>query len=1676
MRILTFTTLLIIIASSTFLLQDVNWLEYSSVTTNEGKSFSSSASYNTSLSVIEEEAPTTDFSNNTSFSSMVDTVTFVMPVGTMDSLGYTLANCTDTHFFESDGDLVYFDGTDSIRNSIVTICPPNHGDKLLFTFSEFNLSTGDSLFVYEGIDTLDAIDTAGGAGVFQINGGWLASNCDPTINASGCITFNFKTNGDNLSGSGWKAQITCVEETIASFVKPGDVTRVADCSTLRADVTYSVPTLDVSQSGGCNVTDLRVIRSFCGKRDTVMAGEIITDNDLPYGVYPVDYRLLVDTTIHAHCFIYVTTPSLVCNDEINVSIGQGCKTEIAPDAILESFGTCEPFNDGTIEQFFIVHVETDTGLVSGTLSTTLDSLPVLNAGNDGNIQCNNTYNAFITRVITLDSLACTQSHRDSCQIKIKFVDGIRPVFLDAIQDTIQEVGTFFGCQDLEISPSQLTRPRVIDNCELASLEVEIPEIELDACDATKTFFAKWVAIDRCGETTFAYQALIVERPTADNLFAPKDTTIDCSMSADPSVTGWPILDSDGDGIPDLELQTDGGATCFLDATFREDTIPVCGTSFQIVRYWSLRNFCENEQSVAPADTQIIVVVDTVAPIMIKPLEGEIGSASNPHIFSNGHFGCTGILPLAEIPIPGGTDNCDGSFTTKLIGLFGTDGGVDYFPDREQELAIGSYSVAFAHIDACNNRSDTCHIYFDIRDQTSPTPICTDELRVSMTNGNFPIRPEDIDNGTTDNCGIDQFYIRRSVCGNTNVFESALNTEILATYEGRIPADGWAPFIEVGCCDINQLVRVQLLAIDKAGNFNVCWLNIFPEDHLQPICAALPDTVAYCDEYHTDVFGTQTDDNHNGQFDEEEWLDVDPVRGALFIEKFGNPVCKDNLECGEISIEQQFQLIVDQCGEQRLRRRYRSLDFSGSSPSSRWYEQNIHIQYRPGWTVTFPADTVFQCGSVVPDFPIEVFSGLCDLLKWEFKDEVFAGTGGGCFKVFRKWQLVNNCQLVNGQEAFPLPRDIGADGHVSHSANRTFSARDIMNGQLLGNYGLFTYTQIIKVQDSEAPIISISTDGECLTNGTTNCRAPKTFSLTAEDCTFNSDITFRYELLEGNTLVKEGTAATIDYNVSPFETYTVKVTAFDNCGNSSASEQIFRFMDCSIPVALCNGNNLNIDILASKEITVPATWLNGNSFDDCDPDLDFRIWHNTVTNTLPTTIESVLLLPNQITLGCNDRGQSEARLFVIDNNNNFSNCSTQITIQDNKQYCGSNKTASISGTVSTIDGDKVEGVEVRVARYNAPTIMEQTDTEGFYNFEIEEGSTYTLTPRKNTNLLNGVSTYDLVIVQRHILGIDLLDSPYKYIAADVNRSGTITAFDMVQLRKVILNIDEEFPNNWSWRFVSSSYPMDPNNPLEDYAEEHQLINAQDGANVNFVAVKIGDLNSSALTNDLMTAAPRSNKDPMSIQVADQVVKAGERYTVDFNINQLAIEGYQFTLTHQGLSLLEWVAGEVTPSYLGTIPTKEDYLTVSWNRPEHVTDISNTIFSLIFEAEEDGLLSEFLTLSDRPTVIEAYDDTNEPLDIKLAFEEISNNRPFEVYQNTPNPFTEQTVIGFYLPSPEPVSFTLLDVTGTIIYQSMNTYDKGENEILIDRKILPMNGVFYYHLETKNGMRTKSMLVIN
>ena len=63
-----------------------------------------------------------------------------------------------------------------------------------------------------------------------------------------------------------------------------------------------------------------------------------------------------------------------------------------------------------------------------------------------------------------------------------------------------------------------------------------------------------------------------------------------------------------------------------------------------------------------------------------------------------------------------------------------------------------------------------------------------------------------------------------------------------------------------------------------------------------------------------------------------------------------------------------------------------------------------------------------------------------------------------------------------------------------------------------------------------------------------------------------------------------------------------------------------------------------------------------------------------------------------------------------------------------------------------------------------------------------------------------------------LNIVPLGSPYRLIAADANRSNSVTTFDLVEIRKLILQINSDFPNNTSWRFVDGSYQFpNPANP-------------------------------------------------------------------------------------------------------------------------------------------------------------------------------------------------------------------------------------------------------------------------
>lgn len=173
---------------------------------------------------------------------------------------------------------------------------------------------------------------------------------------------------------------------------------------------------------------------------------------------------------------------------------------------------------------------------------------------------------------------------------------------------------------------------------------------------------------------------------------------------------------------------------------------------------------------------------------------------------------------------------------------------------------------------------------------------------------------------------------------------------------------------------------------------------------------------------------------------------------------------------------------------------------------------------------------------------------------------------------------------------------------------------------------------------------------------------------------------------------------------------------------------------------------------------------------------------------------------------------------------------------------------VSGNVRKENGSPAPNVAARLAgQGNFPILTDDMGNYAIGGLAAQED--YTLTMKRNGDDLNGVSTFDLLLINKHILGVEPFDSPYKRIAADVNNSQSITTLDMILLRRLILGLDVGFPGQASWRFIPADYVFsDPENPWqEDFPEQITIqgLPANGLAGQDFIAVKIGDVNLDAI---------------------------------------------------------------------------------------------------------------------------------------------------------------------------------------------------------------------------------------
>jgi hypothetical protein len=539
---------------------------------------------------------------------------------------------------------------------------------------------------------------------------------------------------------------------------------------------------------------------------------------------------------------------------------------------------------------------------------------------------------------------------------------------------------------------------------------------------------------------------------------------------------------------------------------------------------------------------------------------------------------------------------------------------------------------------------------------------------------------------------------------------------------------------------------------------------------------------------------------------------------------------------------------------------------------------------------------------------------------------------------------------------------------------------------------------------------------------------------------------------------------------PYGTHKIKWFITDGCGNETVCEYNFTVRDCKPPTVVCL-NGLSANIMPTGMIQLWASDFLQYTEDNCTSAGQLKIASRKCGEGtgIPTNPDGSL--QTSVAFNCSEIGTQCVELWSVDAAGNADYCEIYVIVQDNLGGC-STDFVNVAGELHTEMTEGVEEAMVKiegVSSFTPPfSYFDLSDANGHYEVmnNIPLDASFTIAPEKTDNPLNGVTTYDLVLISQHILAIQALDSPYKMIAADANKSGSITTFDIVELRKLILGIYTELPNNDSWRFVDYSFVFpNPLNPFETaFPESISVANAfSNMMQENFMGVKVGDVNYSAIPNATSRVEERSQGTAI-FDLVDRTVASGENVEVTFKSAQ-ELAGFQFTLLHEGLELLGVVdAPQVSSQNFGAF---DGITTVSVDGAQG--------FTLRFQAKKAGKLSELLQVSGAITRAEAYARTGaDKQNIALRFDgKKVAGLDFELYQNQPNPFVNKTTIGFFLPEASEATLSVLDETGRLVYQQKGQFPQGHNTVVLDRSLLNTSGVLYYKLETETASATRKMI---
>jgi hypothetical protein len=1029
----------------------------------------------------------------------------------------------------------------------------------------------------------------------------------------------------------------------------------------------------------------------------------------------------------------------------------------------------------------------------------------------------------------------------------------------------------------------------------------------------------------------------------------------------------------------------------LEYTYTDTKIDLCGTGYSIIRKWSIINWCG---TIVKEGNQIIKVKDTQAPIFTCPKDTVIFTSP---------YACG--TQKTRLPIPTQIKDCSSttvryairdSFTRALLPQYLLVEGKLTYVDK---LPLGSYIITAIVEDACLNK-DTCNFGIKVKDNAPPIAICDQFTKVSLTiDGTARLEAQSVDDGSHDNCTAVTYNLAKmqDLCGGKPL--------------------SFGPYVDFCCAESAAKQMVALKVSDAHGNSNTCMVEVTVEDKLSPKVTCPPNITIACttlyDEKDLSLFGNvvvKKADQKNIVI--QDFYNSGVIGQDGFVE--------DNCVT---TITHTFSSSV-KCYLGTISRTFEAKDAAGNTGKC---TQTIFIQNPDPFEVndiSWPVNAELNgCSASQADKKITgepTFKNTaCATVAASYTDQVFTLIDEACIKIVRTWTVLDWCQFNENTGA-----------------------------------GRWTKIQVIKLKNSIAPTIKSVCRDTLVCVLDEKCGNGKlVWTPTVEDdCTATNDMVVLWTIDADNDGDVDITGKTLKLDATLIHgKHKVSYTVGDLCGNKTSCSFIATVKDCKKPTPYCMTETTSVIMPSTGALVIRAKSFNSGSFDNCTPSnlLKFSFSEN-VGDSLKT-------------LRCADikNGESEEltlNMWVTDTAQNKDFCKVKFTIQDNSNACADIEIGgSIKGRVLTSDLSKViKDAEVSVTVLQEDiTFKKNTDSLGRYRFTgLFPGQDHLLKVNKNGVIAEGLSTLDLLLIQRHILDLSPLSNPYNIIAADVDKNQKINSTDLVAIRKVILSQRTVFPNESTpWAFIPKSYKFaDPKQPL-NYREDLIIDKLRSGTtdSVDFIAIKRGDVNHSTSQISGVTAQPRTSAtlDLISSKVGSvhEVISEKDNMLYGF---QLALNINQFK--EGDIVFPSWMQSGVDYYY------EKGILRMSFSNANGVMiKTGQMLFTLKNSVRTVALNTNWAN--------EYYDEDLQPLAITLKEKSIA--KPINMGESIITVVGKgDQVIAKNNTERNMVSFVkVYDVIGREIYTINNIYlQPGENELPVERSRLPLMAIVSLYVEDR------------